>query len=216
VRCREIGGPLLVWRTNTIVQSVILCRAHQLARSQKRTDYMIQDAVDFTKTVFSPDRVYRYTLWRQWWSDELFITRTKLNYAMFIGLNPSTADETENDPTIRKCIGFAEKWGYDALCMTNLFAYRATDPRKMKGHDKPIGVDNDRWLVACAREAGIIIAAWGVNGAHMGRDEEVLNLLDDVWCLRTTKNGYPEHPLYVPYATEPVRFSARYRESTGP
>lgn len=129
-----------------------------------------------------------------------------MNYAMFIGLNPSIADETENDPTIRKCIGFATKWGYDALCMTNLFAYRATDPRRMKAHPKPIGEENDRWLVTCAREAGIIVAAWGVNGQHMGRDEEVLKLLDDVFCLRTTKHGHPEHPLYVPYETGPLRY----------
>lgn len=150
-------------------------------------------------TVFSSDRVYRYTLWRQWWKDELFVSRNKLSYAMFIGLNPSTADEIENDPTIRKCIGFATRWGYDALCMTNLFAFRATDPHKMKAHHKPIGDENDRWLTTCARDAGVIVAAWGINGEHMARDKDVLKLIDRVECLRVTKHGHPEHPLYVPY-----------------
>jgi hypothetical protein len=158
------------------------------------------------KTVFSDDRVYRYVLWRQWWKDELFINRDKLRYAMFIGLNPSTADETVNDPTVRRCMGFAQRWGYDALCMTNLFAFRATDPRKMKGHSAPVGPDNDRWLVACARDAGVVVAAWGVNGEHMNRDCDVINLLDDLQCLRLTKHGMPEHPLYIPYETQPMRY----------
>ncbi len=119
-----------------------------------------------------------------------------------IGLNPSTADETKDDPTIRKCVGFAKRWGYGALCMTNLFAFRATQPKNMRGDGRPIGNDNDRWLAACARDAGIIVAAWGVNGAFMGRDEEVKKILDNLMCLRKTKDGYPEHPLYVPYEIE--------------
>ena len=76
----------------------------------------------------------------------------------------------------------------------------------MKGQAKPIGVDNDRWLVACAREAGIIVAAWGTNGAFLGRDEEALKLLDDLQCLRKTKGGHPEHPLYVPYG-QPIPYA---------
>jgi hypothetical protein len=151
------------------------------------------DSLSVRRTILSADRLYRYTLYRQWGQGTV--------YAMFIGLNPSTADENVDDPTIRKCIGFAQRWGFDALCMTNLFAFRATEPRKMKGHSKPIGDENDRWLVAAAREASVIVAAWGVNGQFMGRDEEVLKLLDDVQCLRTTKDGHPEHPLYVPYDT---------------
>ena len=153
------------------------------------------------QTIFSADRMYRYTLWREW-SDDLFRNRTNEGYVMFIGLNPSTADETQDDPTIRRCMGFVKRWGYLTLCMTNLFAFRATDPRKMKAHPKPIGDENDRWLVAVAREADLIVAAWGVDGRFMARDEEVMKLLDDVQCLRVTKGGYPEHPLYIPYDTE--------------
>jgi hypothetical protein len=146
-------------------------------------------------TVFSEDRLYRYTLWREW------RPRKTNEYAMFIGLNPSTADETKDDPTIRKCIGFAKRWGYGALCMTNLFAFRATDPRKMKAHPKPIGPDNDRWLTACAREAAVIVAAWGVHGEFLGRDGDVINLIDNLHCLRLTQDCLPEHPLYVPFDT---------------
>lgn len=145
---------------------------------------------------FSDDRLYRFTLWREW---DMMNSR----YAMFVGLNPSTADEIKDDPTIRKCIGFAKRWGYGALCMTNLFAFRATDPRKMKGCSKPIGVQNDRWLAACARDAAIVVAAWGINGEHMGRDQEVVKLVDNLHYLRSTKHGHPEHPLYIPYEITP-------------
>jgi len=128
------------------------------------------------------------------------------SYAMFVGLNPSTADETLDDPTIRKCVGFAKRWGFGALCMTNLFAYRETNPRKMMGFGRPVGDENDQWLTACARDAGQIIAAWGTNGDFMARDEEVLKLLDGVECLRRTKSGFPEHPLYVPYEIQPTAY----------
>jgi hypothetical protein len=153
-------------------------------------------------TILSDDRVYRYVLWREW-------DMTNDNYLMVIGLNPSTADETLDDPTIRKCVGFAKRWGFGALCMTNLFAFRATNPRVMMGNPKPIGEENDRWIAVCAREAGRIIAAWGVNGEFLSRDEEVLKLIDGVECLRRTKHGFPEHPLYVPYDTKPQEYSGR-------
>jgi hypothetical protein len=168
-------------------------------------------------TIFSNDRVYRYTLWREWppaTPNLLYTADPHLayyrgqhsQYAMFIGLNPSTADETKDDPTIRKCVGFAKRWGFGALCMTNLFAFRATDPRKMKLELDPTGPSNDKLIAACARSAGIIVAAWGVNGEHMNRDGEVINLVDDLYCLRTTKHGMPEHPLYIPYDTQPMRY----------
>lgn len=150
------------------------------------------------KTIFSDDRIYRYVLWREW-------DMMNSEYLMVIGVNPSTADETQDDPTIRKCIGFAKRWGFGALCMTNLFAFRATDVRKMKGYPKPIGGENDRWIASSARHAGRIIAAWGVNGGFMARDTEVLKLIDGVECLRLTKHGFPEHPLYVPYETTPKK-----------
>lgn len=162
-------------------------------------------------TQFSPCRKYRYTLWREWEQDYHLITEyspsSKLNqYAMFIGLNPSTADETKDDPTIRKCIGFAKRWGYGALCMTNLFAFRATDPKVMKREENPVGQDNHHQLLKCASSAGIVVAAWGVNGRHMSMDISVKQWLYGggikLHCLRMTGSGFPEHPLYVPYDSE--------------
>lgn len=95
---------------------------------------------------FSEDRAFRYTLWREWDVDSLTGCADDLphghQFAQFIGLNPSTADETRDDPTIRRCIGFAKLWGYGALCMTNLFAFRATKPRDMRQAADPIGPEN--------------------------------------------------------------------------
>jgi hypothetical protein len=144
-------------------------------------------------TEFSPDRLMRYTLWRQW----DYLSDAAKRYAMFIGLNPSTADETHDDPTVRRCIDFAKRWGCGALCMTNLFAFRATDPRKMMGYPRPIGEENDKWLVRCSREATFVVAAWGCHGRFMARDEDVMKLLDNVQCLGVNADGTPRHPLYV-------------------
>lgn len=140
-------------------------------------------------TVFSPCRTYRYTLWREWIGGE--------GYAMFVGLNPSTADETQDDPTIRRCIAFAKAWGYGGVCMTNLFAYRATLPEVMKATSDPVGPDNDEYLRALAADAGVVVAAWGANGTHKGRDAEVRKLLPELHCLALTKDGHPGHPLYL-------------------
>lgn len=148
------------------------------------------------ETIFSPCRAYRYTLWREFDLDQ------RGGYAMFIGLNPSTADEVQDDPTIRRCIGFAKRWGYGALCMTNLFAYRAIDPLDMKRHPHPVGPENEQHLVRCAAEAGVVVAAWGTHGYFMARGREVSTMLDDLHCLGVTKDGSPKHPLYLPKNAE--------------
>jgi hypothetical protein len=119
-------------------------------------------------------------------------------YAMFIGLNPSTANETEDDPTIRRCISFAKSWGYDGLCMTNLFAFRATLPAVMLAEPDPVGQDNDQHLLAMAAKAGVVIAAWGTPGVHMGRADAVKAMVPNLHYLRLTKAGHPGHPLYLP------------------
>lgn len=146
------------------------------------------------KATFSPCRRYRYTLWRTW--SGMF--QSGKGYAMFVGLNPSTADETVDDPTIRRCIAFAKLWGYDGLCMTNLFAFRATFPNEMLTQSDPVGAENDKHLHEAAVSAGVIVAAWGVLGTHLGRDKEVRTLLPDLHYLRLTKEGNPAHPLYLP------------------
>jgi len=155
---------------------------------------------------FSPCRKYRYTLYRSWDSN--------LGYAMFIGLNPSTADETLDDPTVRRCINFARAWGYGGLCMMNLFAYRTKDPKHMKAAHKPIGVDNDKWLISESMRAGVIIAAWGNHGSYLGRDEEVRVMLHDLHYLALTKSGKPKHPLYLKKDLMPKKLKDLYSRVT--
>ena len=148
---------------------------------------------------FSSCRAYRYTLWR-WWE------KSK-GYALFIGLNPSTADETQDDPTIRRCINFAKSWGYGGYYMANLFAIRATDPKVMLRHPEPVGQDNTLWIRQLSLGAGIVIAAWGTQGGHRGRDRDVMGMLGTVHCLDITKHGFPKHPLYVRGDTRPKRYT---------
>jgi len=140
-------------------------------------------------------RAYRYALWRRWDCGP---------HAMFVGLNPSTADETADDPTIRRCIAFARAWGYGGLCMTNLFAYRATQPADMLTQDDPVGPDNDAHLRQSASEAGVVVAAWGTHGTHGGRHKAVRAMLPGLHYLRLTKDGHPGHPLYLPASLRPV------------
>jgi hypothetical protein len=146
--------------------------------------------------VFSKDRRYRYALWRTWEAGD--------GYVVFIGTNPSTADETTNDPTIRRCVGFAKEWGYQALLMLNLSAYRATDPFLLKYQDDPIGPDNDEVLSRLTADAGMVVAAWGNHGP-VQRVEAVRSLITKpLWCLGTNKSGSPKHPLYVRQDVEPL------------
>ncbi len=154
---------------------------------------MIQSAV------LSNDRKYRYSLFRDWEGAE--------GYVMFIGLNPSTADETKDDPTIRRCIGFAREWGYGALCMVNLFAFRATNPADMKEAFDPIGKENDSTLLELADGAEIVVAAWGIKGSWLNRDKEVQSLIPYMFHLGLTKEGYPKHPLYLPKITRPIKWN---------
>jgi hypothetical protein len=151
--------------------------------------------------IFSPCRKYRYILWRCWQED------WETNYCMFVGLNPSTADETQDDPTIRRCINFAKSWGYSGLCMTNLFAFRATNPKVMKSVADPIGPENDKYLIDYSSKAGVVIAAWGNHGTHGGRYLEASKLLFNLHCLKLTKTGMPSHPLYLPQALKPILYS---------
>lgn len=150
---------------------------------------------------FSEDRAYRYTLWRQWASGA--------EYVLIIGLNPSAADETIDDPTIRRCIGFVRSWGYGALCMVNLFAFRATNPKDMMAADDPIGQDNDLFLLNLSKNAAIVVAAWGVNGTYRNRDRKVKNLVSNLYCFGLTKHGHPKHPLYLPKSAMLVPMAER-------
>lgn len=147
---------------------------------------------------FSDCRRYRYALWRSW--DEA------LPRVMFIGLNPSTADENKDDPTLRRCMGFARAWGYGSVGNGNLFAYRATDPKAMLAAPDPVGPDNDRWLRRLAEEADLVVAAWGNHGIHLGRSAAVSELLPKLHCLAVNRSGEPAHPLYQPAHRQPKPF----------
>lgn len=148
---------------------------------------------------FSDCRQYRFALWRIW--DE------SKPYVMFIGLNPSTADETEDDPTISRCINYARSWGFGGVCMANLFAFRATEPARMLMAPDPVGHENDQWLVRLSEEAGLVVAAWGDTGGHMGRSQQVKELLTGLHCLKKNKSGEPAHPLYQKATLRPVPLS---------
>lgn len=114
-------------------------------------------------------------------------------------LNPSQADETINDPTIRRCIGFAQAWGYGAVEIVNLFAYRTPYPQNLRQVSDPIGQDNDRILTTFAQSVDRIILAWGNWGSLHRRDQAVITLLSatDLFCFGLTKQGQPIHPLYL-------------------
>jgi len=147
---------------------------------------------------FSKDRVYRYALWRIW--DE------SKEPVMFIGLNPSTADEVEDDPTLRRCMNFADNWGYGGVVMTNLFAYCATDPDMMKSTKKPIGQRNNQFLKQLASEVDLIVAAWGNHGAYLSRSDEVQAMLPALHYLKLNASGEPAHPLYLPGSLIPLNW----------
>lgn len=150
--------------------------------------------------LFSDDRVYRYVLTRQWAS--------RGGWATFVGLNPSTADERVDDPTIRRCMGFARQWGCGAMVMLNIFAFRATDPKQMKRAADPVGPENDvrlwDWTSICDAKytGGPVVACWGAHGSHLGRSERVANDLRrstsyGLSVFGRTKAGEPKHPLYL-------------------
>jgi hypothetical protein len=153
---------------------------------------------DATAT-FSPCRSYRYDLTRTWQPDR--------PVAVFIMLNPSTADATVVDPTVRRCIGYAKAWGAGGLLVLNAFALRSTNPAALHTAADPVGPDNDlvishHFSAVAPHEVGPVVAAWGVHAALNGRDRRVLALLD-AYRVRplapgVTEGGYPRHPLYLP------------------
>jgi hypothetical protein len=154
-----------------------------------------------SSAVFDEANVYRYGLGRRW-----NMLTPSPRFCNFIMLNPSTADARENDPTIRRCIGFARRWGYDGLIVTNLFAFRATEPKDMHEAPEPNGPDNDAVIQEVALRAATIISAWGAHGTYLRRGEAVVGMLRGLgmgtYCLGRTSTGEPKHPLYLP-ATAP-------------
>lgn len=143
--------------------------------------------------VFGAGGRYRYSLTRRW--------AEKGPTVAFVLLNPSTADAHRDDPTIRRCIGFARGWGFAALEVVNLFAFRSTQPAGLRAAPDPVGPENDHYLVAALRRAPHALAAWGVHGGLLGRADAVLALAARhrrrLQCLDVTKAGFPRHVLYL-------------------
>ena len=146
--------------------------------------------------IFSKCGLYRYALWRRWDENKPMLVT--------IGLNPSTADEKVDDNTMKKLRKLAERNGFGAFIMMNLFAYRATDPKEMIRVDEPVGPHNMFYMGSACGHANTILCAWGRDGVHKGQDEVVMQLLDKVasrtkiCCLGVNNNGTPKHPLYQP------------------
>ena len=155
-----------------------------------------RDLLRHSVAVYSDDLRYRYALTRTWGDGP------KISFVM---LNPSTATEVQNDPTVERCERRARAMGYGAFRVVNIFAFRATDPRDMRAAGDPIGPDNDAAILAAADWADMILCAWGTHGAHLGRGGQVAMMLTDrrLYHLGLTQAGDPKHPLYIPYAQLP-------------
>lgn len=125
-------------------------------------------------------------------------------------LNPSTADEKKDDPTVRRCALYAIRWGFDKLYVGNIFAYRSTDPKALYELEDPVGPDNDTSLVEMASVSEIVVLAWGVHGKLHKRGEAVVQLLKEngiePYCLKITKQGHPSHPLYLKGNLKPTKY----------
>jgi hypothetical protein len=145
----------------------------------------------------SPCGLYRYALWCAWGPGA---------WVNWCCLNPSKADAKVNDPSFVRMMNFARTWGFDGLIVTNLFAFRATDPRDMKAAADPVGPLNDRALLGAHLTAKRTVAAWGAHGTYRGRDAQVRAMLPGLHYLRLTKGGHPGHPLYLPASLRPVEW----------
>lgn len=145
---------------------------------------------------FSRNRRYRYSLQREWGEGPRIA---------WVLLNPSTADARHDDPTIRRCIDFSQRWGFGALEVVNLFALRATYPAELRCAEAPVGALNDRALNRAFGRADAVVAAWGNHGAWLGRSRAVWSRLpEDALALGLTGQGEPAHPLYLRSDLAPV------------
>ncbi|MBD2109081.1 DUF1643 domain-containing protein [Nodosilinea sp. FACHB-13] len=157
---------------------------------------MLQLSAMERSATFDPTGRYRYSLGRRWSAGPTLA---------IIMLNPSQADSSVDDPTIRRCIGLAQGWGFGAIAVVNLFAYRSPHPKTLRQAKDPIGPENDAALSTAEHQADQILLAWGNWGNWLGRDRTVLTLLTPFHpqcrCLGHNRTGQPRHPLYVPRFT---------------
>lgn len=161
--------------------------------------------------VLSPDGAYRYVLWREIRQRDLLIPERGV--VNFIMLNPSTADAENDDPTMRRVIDYAARWGFRRLVVTNLFALRSTDPRALLDHVDPVGMGNDAAIRECAAGSEMVVAAWGLGpGPSLkvrDRARAVAKMVGRrLHCVELTDDGVsPRHPLYLSKTRQPVPFA---------
>ena len=163
----------------------------------------MSDIPVYSGAYFSPDGVYRYTLRRD------FLTGS--GTVAFVLLNPSTADATENDPTVTRCVNYAMSWGYSALYVLNIFALRSTDPKALYAHPDPVGPENDDSFRAVLPLCKEVVCGWGNHGTMHNRNLDVIALIKDAglqpMALRVTQDGNPQHPLYLRRDLKPIRYN---------
>lgn len=152
--------------------------------------------------IFSPCGTYRYLLSRRWSQGP------RIAWAM---LNPSTADDKQDDPTIRRCIGFSRAWGFGAMDVVNLYALRATDPAMVRRHPAPVGPENDEHIAAAVGPARVVVAGWGAFRFAAERAERVHGALGMACCIGTTREGWPRHPLYAASSARPMAYRMNER-----
>jgi len=161
--------------------------------------------------LYSPCETYRYRLMRLW--------DRGLQRVAFVLLNPSTATERHNDPTVERCERRARALGFGAFVVVNLFALRATNPQRLRAHANPVGAKNDSHIAAACHWADICVAGWGNHGTHRQRGPAIAHMLArlDVptYHLGLNQSGHPVHPLYVPYARQPSPWSHDARATLG-
>ena len=143
--------------------------------------------------IFDMTGQYRYCLGRRW-----FLSGSEVTFIM---LNPSRADATQDDPTLRACMQFAQRWHFGSLTVVNLFGYCTSHPNELKKVADPIGCENDRYLIEAVRRAQQVVLAWGNEGSLWARDRTVIQLLKayqpKLSYLQLNRSGQPRHPLYV-------------------
>ena len=156
----------------------------------------------YSIAVYSDCESYRYSLCRIW--------EPKKKKLTFVLLNPSTATELQNDPTVERCERRARTLGFGAFLVCNIFAWRDTSPEKMKKASDPIGNHNDKAILSGCVWGDKIICAWGTHGSHLNRGEKVLEIIRTIsknpYHLGLTKAGFPKHPLYISYEQDPIKW----------
>ncbi len=182
----------------------------------------MNDLFENGAAVISADRRYRYFLRREWHS------ATSRRPCVFVMLNPSTADAETDDPTIRRCIAYARRFGCGSLRVVNLFAYRSPNPADLVAAPDPVGADNREWVMRacenefewvgqrCVEHRPLVICAWGSHGGYLGQDETMLGWLEyalvEPMALRMLSSGLPAHPLYLPARLEPLPYNGRHNK----